>query len=213
MAKTSSTSNRIYFVGGIAFLFLGLFSFVGLGIAGAAFTGSGGGETDSNTTAVTGGASFASCDVNSKFFQGLPGATLGSNNVPKQFIPFYEDSAAKAGLGGCGAAILAATHGIECNYGGNGACSSAHDGGVLGPMQFQQATWDGEIANRQTRRNCQASSQDILNVQKAICVAAFHDKHNGAPKNWRDALWLYNHADWYVDGVLARAKEIVRTQK
>lgn len=180
--------------------------FLGFVLA-AAFANIGGGGGSGTTTAVNAGP-ITGCDTSSSFFDGLPAPSLGSSQIPQQFIPFYEQYAAKAGLGSCGAAILAATHSIECGSGGNGSCPDAHDGGVLGPMQFMQATWDGEIADPETKKGCSATSADILNVEKAICVAAFHDKHNGAPKDWRGALFLYNRADWYVDGVLALAKEI-----
>jgi hypothetical protein len=173
----------------------------------AAFFGLGGGSTTSDS-GTSGSASLTGCDTSSSFFDGLPAPTMGDGKVPKEFIPFYEDSAAKAKLGDCGAAILAATHNIECHSGGDGSCADAHNGGVLGPMQFQQATWNGEIGNSETKAACAASSSDILKVEKAICVAAFHDKHNGAPKDWRGAIFAYNHADWYVDGVLALAKKI-----
>lgn len=201
------SGDSIYKVGaGVLFMLIMIIP-AALFIVGGAFGGTGESQQDGNDP-LSGGGTLSGCDTSKGIFQGLPPPSLGSSKVPGEFVPFYEDSAASAGLGDCGAAILAATHSIECSYGGDGACNEAHDGGVLGPMQFMQSTWDGEIANPETKKNCDASSSDILKVQKAICVAAFHDKHNGAPGDWRGAIYLYNHADWYVDGVLARAKDI-----
>lgn len=40
----------------------------------------------------------------------------------------------------------------------------------------------------------------------AIFAAARLLRASGAPSDWRAAIFSYNHADWYVEGVLADAK-------
>ena len=96
--------------------------------------------------------------------------------------------------------ILAAINEIETDYGRNLNVSTA---GALGWMQFMPSTWKryGVDANHDGRK-------DPYNPVDAIFAAARYLKAAGADQDVRRAVFAYNHADWYVDSVLMRARLI-----
>ena len=96
--------------------------------------------------------------------------------------------------------VLAAINEIETDYGRNLNVSSA---GALGWMQFMPATWKqyGVDANKDKLK-------DPYNPVDAIFAAARYLKAAGAEQDLRKAIFAYNHADWYVDSVLMRARMI-----
>ena len=96
--------------------------------------------------------------------------------------------------------VLAAINEIETDYGRNHNISSA---GALGWMQFMPATWKqyGTDANRDGRK-------DPFNPVDAIFAAARYLRAAGADDDLRRAIFAYNHADWYVESVLMRARLI-----
>jgi hypothetical protein len=120
---------------------------------------------------------------------------LALHQIPARYLRLYQDVAARYGLDWT---ILAAIGAIESGHGANDGPSSA---GALGPMQFMPATWQryGVDGNGDGRR-------DINDPADAIAGAAAYLRAAGAPANYRQALFAYNHADWYVDQVLAQAE-------
>ena len=70
-------------------------------------------------------------------------------------------------------------------------------------MQFIPSTWKtyGVDANRDGAR-------DPYNPVDAIFAAARYLRAAGAEKDLRKAIFAYNHADWYVDSVVLRARLI-----
>jgi len=96
--------------------------------------------------------------------------------------------------------VLASINRIETAFGTNLNVSTA---GALGWMQFIPSTWKryGTDANRDKRR-------DPYNPVDAIFSAARYLKAAGAQDDLRKAIFAYNHADWYVDSVLLRARLI-----
>jgi hypothetical protein len=70
-------------------------------------------------------------------------------------------------------------------------------------MQFMPATWKmyGTDANKDGKR-------DPYNPVDAIFAAARYLKAAGAEDNLRRAIFAYNHANWYVDSVMLRARLI-----
>ena len=96
--------------------------------------------------------------------------------------------------------VLAAINEIETDYGRNLNVSSA---GALGWMQFMPPTWEmyGTDANKDGRK-------DPYNPVDAIFAAARYLKAAGYEQDVRRAIFAYNHADWYVDSVLLRARLI-----
>jgi hypothetical protein len=96
--------------------------------------------------------------------------------------------------------VLAAINEIETDYGRDLAVSSA---GAVGWMQFLPSTWKqwGMDANGD-------GVADPYNPVDAIFSAARYLHAAGASKNLSNAILAYNHADWYVQSVLLRAKLI-----
>src|SRR5687767_9382327 len=70
-------------------------------------------------------------------------------------------------------------------------------------MQFMPSTWQmyGTDANKDGRK-------DPYNPVDAIFAAARYLKAAGYEKDVRRAIFAYNHADWYVDSVMLRARLI-----
>src|SRR4051812_10921940 len=96
--------------------------------------------------------------------------------------------------------VLAGINEIETDYGRNLNISSA---GALGWMQFMPATWRayGVDANRD-------GVKDPFNPVDAVFAAARYLRAADARDDLRRAIFAYNHADWYVDSVLLRARVI-----
>ena len=95
--------------------------------------------------------------------------------------------------------ILAAITQIESGFGCNMGPSSA---GAIGWTQFMPATWKmwGMDASGDGKA-------DPYNSTDAIFSSARYLRASGAPGNYRKALFAYNHADWYVNQVLALSRK------
>jgi hypothetical protein len=143
---------------------------------------------------------------NPTFFDALPNPTPGTAvpnfvirkfQVPIFLLPIYQAAGIQYGIRW---EILAAINEIETDYGRNLNVSSA---GALGWMQFIPSTWKmyGTDANDDGKK-------DPYNPVDAIFAAARYLKAAGAEKDLRRAIFAYNHADWYVDSVMLRAKLI-----
>jgi hypothetical protein len=99
--------------------------------------------------------------------------------------------------------ILAAINSIETNYGRDLSVSSA---GAEGWMQFMPETWAqwGVDANGDGKKN-------PYDPRDAIFAAARYLRASGAPQRIREAVFAYNHANWYVEDVMRRAQWIADT--
>jgi murein DD-endopeptidase MepM/ murein hydrolase activator NlpD len=126
---------------------------------------------------------------------GVPNFFIDKFRIPPFLLPIYQAAGMEYGIRW---EVLAAINEIETDYGRNLNVSSA---GALGWMQFMPATWDayGVDANRDGRK-------DPYNPVDAIFAAARYLKASGADTDLRRAIFAYNHADWYVDSVLMRAR-------
>jgi murein DD-endopeptidase MepM/ murein hydrolase activator NlpD len=143
--------------------------------------------------------------ANPTFSQALPGpAPIGVPNffidkfrIPPFLLPIYQAAGIEYGVRW---EVLAGINEIETDYGRNLNVSSA---GALGWMQFMPATWKqyGVDANHDGKK-------DPFNPVDAIFAAARYLKAAGADTDVRQAIFAYNHADWYVDSVLMRARLI-----
>jgi hypothetical protein len=115
--------------------------------------------------------------------------------VPKELVPIYEAAAVRYGLGPKGPAMLASVNFNETNFGTN--MNNTTGSGAMGWMMFMPATWAeyGVDANGDGKK-------DPFDPEDAIFAAARYLKASGAPGNWHDAIFAYNHAEWYVQRIL-----------
>jgi hypothetical protein len=128
---------------------------------------------------------------------GVPNFIIRKFRVPPFLLSIYQAAGIEYGIRW---EILAAINEIETDYGRNLNVSSA---GALGWMQFMPPTWKmyGTDANKDGRK-------DPYNPVDAIFAAARYLKAAGYEQDVRRAIFAYNHADWYVDSVLLRARLI-----
>jgi murein DD-endopeptidase MepM/ murein hydrolase activator NlpD len=127
--------------------------------------------------------------------KGVPNFVIRKFRVPVFLLPIYQAAGTEYGIRW---EVLAAINEIETDYGRNLNVSSA---GALGWMQFMPPTWKayGVDANKDGKK-------DPFNPVDAIFAAANYLNASGGEKDLRKAIFAYNHADWYVDSVLLRAK-------
>ncbi|HWT95369.1 MAG TPA: lytic transglycosylase domain-containing protein [Solirubrobacteraceae bacterium] len=127
-----------------------------------------------------------------------PVGQLAEGTAPAELVPLFTAAAAKYELGAEGPAILAGLTKVESNFGQNMGPSSA---GAIGWTQFMPGTWKayGVDADGDGKR-------DPFNAADAIHSAANYLRTSGAPRDWRKALFAYNHAGWYVEKVLRVAR-------
>jgi len=121
-----------------------------------------------------------------------------SSQVPTRLVPIYQEAAAKYELGERGPAVLAAINFVETSFGTNVATSSAGAEGWMAFLPSTFAEWgvdgDGD------------GVKDIFNAADAIFSAANYLHDSGAPGHWHEAIFAYNHAEWYVEKVLRYAE-------
>jgi len=146
-------------------------------------------ETPVGAVSAPGPTSFA--------IPSLPASSCAISGVPPVLIPIYQGASAKYGLGPQGPAILAGINAVETAFGTNLGPSSA---GAVGWMQFMPETWAsyGVDANGD-------GVADPNNPEDAIYAAGGYLKAAGMPADTYGAIFAYNHADWYVEEVLANA--------
>jgi membrane-bound lytic murein transglycosylase B len=126
----------------------------------------------------------------------LPTA-CGPVAVPAFLPSIYQAAAQAYDLGPAGPSILAAINEIESGFGQNLGPSSA---GAVGWMQFMPSTWAmyGVDGNGD-------GAKDPNEPHDAIFAAARYLRAAGMPEDPEGAVFAYNHADWYVAEVMARA--------
>jgi Transglycosylase SLT domain len=132
----------------------------------------------------------------------LPVDTTPPTGRPANYLQLFQESAATY-CRGLSWTVLAAIGQIESADGQNVGPSTA---GALGPMQFLPSTWaiwgiDGFG---------DTGAPDIMNAFDAVPSAARMLCADGATNGsagLRQAIFDYNHADWYVDEVLTLAAE------
>ena len=137
----------------------------------------------------------------------LPVDSTVSSSRPTTYLELYKASAARY-CPGLSWTVLAAIGEVESGDGANVGPSSA---GALGPMQFLPSTWkmwgiDG-FGNTGT--------PNIMDPYDAVPSAADYLCAEGAAKGGQslyNAIFSYNHADWYVNEVLAIAHEYAQTE-
>jgi hypothetical protein len=128
---------------------------------------------------------------------GVPNFFIDSFQIPPFLLPIYQAAGIEYNVPW---QVLAAINEIETDYGRNLSVSSA---GAVGWMQFLPSTWK--------RWGVAATGNGIAdpyNPVDAIFTAARYLQAAGAARNLPAAIYAYNHAGWYVQSVLLRAKLI-----
>ncbi len=92
--------------------------------------------------------------------------------------------------------VLAAINLVESSF---NKLRNASATGAQGPMQFMPATW-----------RAYGMGGDVHDPHDAIMGAANYLRANGAPQNYRRALYRYNPSPLYVDAILRYAARIKR---
>ena len=153
---------------------------------GAQFTEGGAPTTANPTTTI---APFGPALI------GVPNFVIDSFEIPPFLLPIYQACGTEYGIPW---EVLASINKIETAFGTNLNVSSA---GALGWMQFLPSSWEqfGLDANGDGKK-------DPYNPVDAICAAAHYLKLAGGNKDLYQAIFAYNHADWYVQEVLLYAR-------
>jgi hypothetical protein len=122
-------------------------------------------------------------------------SALALSEIPPLYLRLYREAAQRYGLDW---AILAGIGKVECDHGRDPDPSCTQQGavnaaGAGGPMQFIASTWatygvDAEGDGR----------PDRWNPADAIYGAANYLRASGAPGDYEQAIFAYNHAGWYV---------------
>jgi hypothetical protein len=129
------------------------------------------------------------------------------DGVPADYFPWLTEAAAKYHLGPRGPSIVAAIHYVESDWDRSplpGVAPGTHNYmGAEGPGQFLESSWaaygvdaDGD------------GVKDAYSISDAVFATARLLHADGAPRDWPDAIYDYNHAWWYVHEVLAKAASL-----
>nr|WGD66089.1 bifunctional lytic transglycosylase/C40 family peptidase [Bacillus subtilis] len=155
---------------------------------------------------------------------------IGENEIPAKFIPIYKAAAKKYGVPWN---LLAAHHRVETRF--STIKNMVSPVGAVGHMQFMARTWvgwgypgdrlgDANIPNEVLTNpkmikkyggyGVDANGDgkaDPFDIEDAVFSAANYLAHNGAADgNIREAVFAYNHADWYVEEVMGYAEKYVK---
>ena len=125
----------------------------------------------------------------------VPNFVIDQFEIPPFLLPIYQACGSQYGIPWY---VLASINRNETTFGTNVATSSA---GANGWMAFMPASWAewGVDANGDKIR-------DPYNPVDAICSAANYLDYFGYEDSPYDAIFAYNHADWYVRKIMKYAK-------
>ena len=133
---------------------------------------------------------------------GIP-SPVAVADIPAELLPIYQEAAEAT----CGMrwTMLAAIGKVETDHGRStlpGVHSGENSARAGGPMQFLQSTWNAYGVDGDGD-----GDKDRYDPVDAIWAAANYLCASGAGdlERVRDAIWAYNHADWYVTKVLEQA--------
>jgi hypothetical protein len=121
-------------------------------------------------------------------------------DIPGNYLRWIQAAGSRYGLDWT---VIAGIYSIESDFGrlaASGVRSGENFAGAGGPGQFLSGTWsrygvDGDSDGVRNR----------YNPADAIPATANLLRQNGAPADYARAVFVYNHAGWYVNEVLARA--------
>ncbi len=130
-----------------------------------------------------------------------------AKGIPQNYRPWLVKAAAKYHLGPRGVWVVAAIHYVESDFGRSPLAGVARGtqnyAGAEGPGQFLAASWEeyGQDADED-------GVKDVYGIPDSIYGTAYYMHKSGAPKDWWDAIFAYNHAGWYVEEVLEKADSL-----
>jgi hypothetical protein len=141
------------------------------------------------------------------FTTGFRPSQLARADIPPAYLRLYVEAGERYGIDPW---VLAGIGSIETDHGRSrapGVRSGVNAFGCCaGPMQFSlvgsPSTWDrfGVDGDHDGRMS-------VYDPADAIPAAARYLAASGAPGEYHAALFAYNHADWYVARVLAKANQ------
>ena len=128
-------------------------------------------------------------------------------DIPADYLAVYQRAAPVCP--GLDWAVLAAVGKVETDHGrldAPGVHNGENSAGAAGPMQFLAPTF-ASVVGRHPLPPGGASPPSRYDAHDAIHAAAFYLCDSGARDgDLRAAIFGYNHADWYVEKVLAQAE-------
>lgn len=127
-----------------------------------------------------------------------PPTEAARKEIPSLMLTLYRRAATRE-CPGLAWNVLAGIGRVETDHHRNRATSSA---GARGPMQFMPATWDafGGDGDGDGVVSITDPADAVPAAARYLCASGGAD-----PTELRQAIWDYNHADWYVDLVLEAA--------
>src|SRR6266540_3207262 len=143
-------------------------------------------------------------------------------DIPADYLVLYQQAAGRFGVDW---AVLAAIGKLECDHGrlqapGCNPPGTVNRAGATGPMQFLSPTWRAgtppmtvPAVGPPTTSTAEGYASDgdgdgladVWNPADAIAAAARMLRTDGAPSDYRRALFAYNPDRGYVDAVLSQA--------
>jgi hypothetical protein len=125
--------------------------------------------------------------------------TSARSNAPKDLRTLYQQAASTCP--GLPWGVLAGIGQVETNHGQNVAVSTA---GAMGPMQFLPETFAiyGVDGDGDGKANILDQIDAVYSAARYLCAAG-----GGNPNTLYQAIFAYNHADWYVREVLGLAAQ------
>lgn len=127
-----------------------------------------------------------------------PPTDAARREIPAPMLSLYRRAATRE-CPGLAWNVLAGIGRVETDHHRNRATSSA---GARGPMQFMPATWDafGVDGDGDGVVSITDPADAVPAAARYLCASGGDER-----TELRQAIWDYNHADWYVELVLEAA--------
>ncbi|RRJ29584.1 lytic transglycosylase domain-containing protein [Halocatena pleomorpha] len=122
-----------------------------------------------------------------------PSRADSTGDIPSHYLDQYRRTGDNWGFDWT---YLAGVGWVETHHGQYVDGCAESSAGARGPMQFMPATWDAYGVDGDGD-----GDTDICDYRDAIPSAANYLTASGAPDNWDDALYAYNHSWNYVNHV------------
>lgn len=150
---------------------------------------------------------------------GIEISELGEKEIPAHYIPIYKEAGEKYNIAWT---LIAAFHKVETNFGTSETMVSS--AGAIGHFQFLPETWLGWSYGPNPPANVYRNPAmiarhggygvdadgdgiaDPYNIKDSAFANANYVSASGGMDNLHDAIYAYNHAEWYVDRVMSYYK-------